>query len=124
MKKELLRIEFRYHDTPKHPDFSGFTSKTITIGIYDTLNEAIEAGNEAVKELAKSFEVREDDKFQLKFLFGCPKKLVSNTCYPTKGISYFAKIETLDFSDLSSTIAETFEAYERYSSYKLSENEE
>lgn len=118
MKKELLTIEFRYHDKPKNSDFSEYTNKRITIGIYDTLEEAIEAGNEVVKVLAKSFEVRQDDKFQLKFLFGCPKKLVSNTCYPTNGISYFAKIETLDFCDLSLTIAETFEAYERYINYK------
>jgi len=45
MKKELLTIEFRYHDKPLSKDFGGHESKTITIGVYDTLDEAIIEGN-------------------------------------------------------------------------------
>lgn len=118
MTKELLQIEFRYHDNPKYEGSCGSESKTITIGIYDTLEEAIEEGNKCVDILSKHFEVRSDDKFAMKFLFGQPCRLVSNCCYTTKGISYFAKIEKLKFDDLNETIDETFKAFERYKEYK------
>lgn len=94
-------------------------STTVTIGIYDTLEEAIIAGNEKLKVLAEHFEVREDDKFQLNFLFGQPKRLVTNCCYPTKGIEFFAKITQLKFDCLMSMVDETFTASERYRQYKI-----
>lgn len=47
MQKELLTIEFRYHDQPKDVTNSVCRNKTITIGIFDSLEEAIEKGNRA-----------------------------------------------------------------------------
>ena len=113
MIQELVTIEFRYHDSPAGESYSGYRKKIITVGIFDTLEEAIAEGNKALTVLAKHFEVRSDDKFALKALWGMPTRLVTNTCYRTK-IEYFAKIEALHFDDLESTIAETFTAYERY----------
>jgi hypothetical protein len=124
--KELLTIEFRYHDKPRSEHYSGYANKTITVGIFDTLEEAIDEGNKALDILSKSFEVREDDKFKLKhlYLFGCPKRLVTNTCYPTKGIQYFAQITELKFDDLNETVNETFKALERYKEHKYLEEQD
>lgn len=117
MQKELLTIEFRYHDEPN--DIGNvYREKKITVGIFDTLEEAIEEGNRVLEILSRHFEVRSDDKFSNNSLFGNPCRLVSNCCYPTKGISYFAKIEPLIFDDLSETIKEAFEAAERYKAYR------
>lgn len=118
MTKELLTIEFRYHDKPKSEHFDGSESKTITIGIFDTLEEAIAEGNKCIDVLSKYFEVRSDDRFAMVSLFGLPRRLVTNCCYRTKGISYFAKIEKLKFDDLNETINMTFEAFERFKKYK------
>ena len=120
-QKELLTIEFRYHDQPEDVTNSVCRNKTITIGIFDTLEEAIEKGNKALEILSKHFQVRPDDKFQLHYLFGNPCRLVTNCCYPTNGIQYFAKITPLRFDDLSNTIKETFDEYGRY---KLSKEED
>lgn len=117
MQKELLTIKFCYHDEPNSIG-NVYREKEITIGIFDTLEEAIEEGNRILEILQKYFEVRPDDRFSKNFLFGNPCRLVSNTCYQTKGISYFAKIEPLKFDDLLKTIGETFEAAERYMAYK------
>ncbi len=117
MNKELLVIEFRYYDKPKSEHFCGSESKTITLGIFDTLEEAITEGNKMLEILSKRFEVRYDDKFKLNHLFGSPKRLVTNTCYRDK-IQFFAKIEKLKFDDLEETIDETFEAWDRYKKYK------
>lgn len=87
MTKELLTIEFR----------TSSTTQTITVGVFDTLVEAVAAGNDALVILSKRFEVRTDDKFVLSNRFGVPTKLVSNTFYPTNGVEFFAKITTLSF---------------------------
>lgn len=120
MTKELLTIEFRYYDKPKSEAFSGYETKTITIGVFDTLEDAVIEGTKVVAELAKSFEVRHDDKFAINGLFGLPNRLVTNCCYPTKGIQFFAKITKLEFNSLNKTITETFEAFYRYKEYKKS----
>lgn len=107
MQKELLTIEFRYYTTIE--GITGHQNKVITIGVFDTLIEAINIGNDCLKVLAKSFEVKSDDVFELKGLFGRPKRLVTNTCYPTKGVEYFAKITQLRFDDLASIITEVLQ---------------
>ena len=108
MKKEMLTIEFRYTVKPINDDYSGYKTKNITIGVYDTIEEAIEEGNKVLNAISSRFEIRTDDKFKLKSLFGFPKRLVTNTCYPTKGVQYFAKITPLDFKNVSNTIDEIF----------------
>ena len=107
MQKELLEIEFRYNDRPIGSCPATSCSKTIAIGIFDTLEEAVKAGNETLKVLSEHFQVRADDRFT------------------TKGIAYFARITPLKFDDLSETIAEAFKAYDRYRQYKREqENDE
>ena len=117
-QKELLTIEFRYNDKPIEYQGSTHRTKTITIGVFDTLREAVNAGNEALKVLSKHFEVRIDDCFKIHGLFGLPKRLVSNNCYSTKGITYFAKITPLNFNPLSEAISEVFEATNNYIQYR------
>ena len=124
MTKELLTVEFRYHDVPKGEYDTECKTKRITIGIYETLDEAIDVGNNILNILSESFEVRPDDKFQKVFLFGSPKRLVTNCCYSTRGIQYFAKITQLKFDHLKETVAETFEAAERYKEYNNNLNNE
>ena len=103
MEKKLLTIEFRYNIETENADYE-YKNKTITIGIFDTIEETISKGNESLKILSKYFKMKSDDVFKLNHIFGHPTTLVSNTCYPTKGISYFASITTLKFDDLDETI--------------------
>lgn len=121
--KRLVTIELRYEDRPVNEDVGGYTTRTITIGIYDTLDEAIEQGNKAIELLSKYFEVRSDDYFVKNALFGMPRTLVSNFCYRTQQIAYFAKITPLHFDDLEAAIKEAFAARERYKKYQQ-ENQE
>lgn len=116
--KQLVTVELRYEDEPVNEDVGGYKTRTITVGIYDTLDEAIEQGNKAIKLLSKYFEVRSDDYFVKNALFGVPRTLVSNCCYRTQQISYFAKIIPLHFDDLEEAIKEAFAARERYKRYE------
>jgi hypothetical protein len=125
MKKYLLTVEFRYHDKPKGEWDSEYQSKKLTIGIYDTISEAMVEGNTAIGFLSKHFQVRPDDKFQENFLMGkYPKTLVTNCCYSTDRIQYFANIDTLHFDNIQQMVTEAFTAYERYREYKLSLKED
>lgn len=123
MDKHLLTVEFRYCDAPEGEYGTEYKNKTITIGIADTLEEAVLEGNKVLNILAEHFEVRPEDKFSTKGFFGKPKRLATNTCYPTKGVQYFAKIETLKFDSLNETIGETFKASDRYRKFRNSEQE-
>lgn len=96
---ELLTLEFRYTD--KQEDYK---SEKYTIGIFDTLDAVVEAGNKLLDLLSKNFEVRPDDMFKVKHLFNCPKRLVTNTCYPTNGVQYFAKITPLTYCNTDEVV--------------------
>ena len=102
MTKEMLAIEFRYNRFDAINDETEYICKHITIGIFDDLKTAITEGNKVLKKLSEGFEVRE--KFRVNGLFGMPDRLITNCCYTTKGIAYFAKITKLSFEALDSTI--------------------
>ena len=103
MSKELVTVEFRYSYVDLN-DEEQYVNKKITIGIFDRLKDAVYKGNMVLYELSKTFEVRAKDKFKVKGLLGCPDRLVTNCCYPTKGIAYFAQITKLNFESIGSTI--------------------
>jgi hypothetical protein len=108
--KELVTIEFRYNIPPQHEDdTSSYKSETLTVGIFDTFDEAMIEGNKALDLLANTFEVRQDDKFQKVYLFGQPRRLVSNSCYPTNGVAYFAEITKLHFNGVQETVDKIME---------------
>lgn len=126
MSKELLRIEFRYSNIPDSIG-STYRNKFITIGIYDTLEEAVKIGNKLLTEvLSKYFQVRKNDRFSVNGFLGSPERLVSNCCYPTKGVTYFAKITKLDFDNLEDTINNIFDSADKYIEYhnKMDDNDE
>lgn len=119
MIKELVKIEFRYSDKPDDDGFGEYKSKTVTIGIYDTIKEAIEIANKTLELLKKyNFEIRSNDYFKENDLFDQPTRLVSNCCYSTNRISYFLSIIKLEFSNLEDIIKETFKASERCEEYR------
>lgn len=118
MKKELVTIEFRYHDEPTWSQDSGNRAKRVLIGVFDSIEEAVERGNEAIKILSEYFEVRDDDCFEIHGPVGYPLRLVSNCCYPTNGVRYFATISPIEVDGLPDVVAEIFEAEKKYEEWK------
>lgn len=96
--KELLVIEFRYSIDEDH------RTKKVTVGIYDSLQEAIQEGNRVIDNtLSKVFEIRKEDYFGKPLLGGYPKRLVTNVCYKD-GIKFFFSITPLIYADIDTTI--------------------
>lgn len=122
MKKEVVEIEFRYHGEPQWSHDTGYREDTVLIGVFDTIEEAVEKGNEAVKLLSKHFEVRDTDRFEVHGPVGVPLRLVSNCCYPTNGASYFARISPVEVGELSDIVEKIFESAKRYKVWKEKED--
>ena len=114
MTKELLTIEFRYHEVPKSEYSGGYVSKTITIGVYDTLEEAVKEGNKVLNELSSKFKFR--DSFGINNgVFGTANRLVCDfRGYP----QVFCKIEQLKYDDISKVMDEVFESEEKYRKWR------
>ena len=129
MTKELLTIEFRYHDVPKGEYDSEYKSKTITIGVFDTLEEAIVAGNKAMEVFEDYFKLNPHYNRKERFsknggCFGYPKRLITRLGYLYSPFEFYAKIEQLTYVDVDQTIIEVLEAGKRYIEYKKLNEEE
>lgn len=133
MTKELVIIEFRYHDKPKYDRDSGSATKKITVGVFDTLDEAIVEGNKALEVFEKHFQIHKfpngseakKDRFgKNNGCFGSANRLITQLAYLKTPFSFYAKIEKLTYGDLEQTILDVLDATKRYREYKLSEQEQ
>lgn len=122
MKKEVVTIEFIYHDEPNWDQDMGYRTKTVLIGAFDSIEEAVEKGNKVIKILSEYFEVRDNDCFEIHGPVGCPIRLVSNCCYPTNGVIYFAKISQMEVDELPDIISQIFNASKRHKAWKEKED--
>lgn len=128
MKKELLTIEFRYVDIPINENFSGHKTTVITIGVFDTFEEASIEGNKALEVFEKHFKLNPHYNKKERFsknggCFGGRKDLVSNLAYLQTPFTFYAKITTLNYNNVENTILEVLEAGKRYAEYEKTEQD-
>lgn len=131
--KELVTIEFRYNDKSRGEHDGGYRNKTITIGVFDTLEEAIVEGNKALEIFERKFDIHTfpdgrkatKDRFSKNGgCFGSANRLITPLAYLQTPFDFYAKITELTYGDVEQTIAEVLEANERYKEFKSSENDE
>jgi hypothetical protein len=102
MQKEILTVEFRYHEN----HWVNPTHKVLTIGIFDTLEEAIVKGNEAITVLSQKFTFNKEDKFSLNGFLGLPEKLVMSH----SPFEVYVQIQTLHLDNLVEVMNYVIEA--------------
>jgi hypothetical protein len=127
MTKELVTIEFRYYDEPKSDFRTTSQTKTITIGVFDTFDEAIIEANKALEKFEKKFKLNKFNNIKERFsktggCFGTEKRLISNLGYLETNFQFFAKITTLEYDDINETINEILNAGKRYQNYITEKN--
>lgn len=115
MAKELLTIEFRYHEVPKSEYSCEYVSKTITIGVYDTLEEAVKEGNKVLNELSSKFKFSETFGLH-NSLWGTATRLVCD--YSHCDVEVFCEIEQLKYDDIRKVMDEVFESEEKYRKWR------
>lgn len=133
MTKELVTIEFRYNDKPQNDRDSGYKNKSITIGVFDTLEEAIIEGNKALEVFEKYFAIHtfpngskaNNDRFgKNNGCFGSATRLITPLAYLKCPFDFYAKITKLTYGDAEQTILEVLDATKRYREHKISEQEQ
>lgn len=129
MEKFLLTIEFRYQDSPKcSGQYSQHITKTITLGVFDTRDEANLNGNKALEIFEKRFKLNPNYNKKDRFsnnggCFGYPKDLITNLGYIQTPFEFFAKITPLKYDDIEETINNVMDAVKRYKEFKLIESD-
>jgi hypothetical protein len=104
-EKYLVTFEFRHYSNLK-----GGNNRIVTIGHLDTIEEAMKEGNLALEKFSKFFKPKEKRWFSLNGgCFGLPNTLVANSEFEKVPFQLFAKIITLDYSDLESTIQDVID---------------
>ena len=128
MEKYLVKIEFRYSDAPKTEGRSTSKNKMVTIGVYDTFEEACKNGNNLLEVLESKFELHQfpdgrkvsKERFSKNGgCFGSKNTLVSNLAYLKTPFDFYAKIETLKYSPIDEAIEDVVSAVKRYIKHKL-----
>ena len=128
MEKYLVRIEFRYSDAPETEDGTTTKNKMVTIGVYDTFEDACQNGNNLLEALESKFELHQfpdgrkasKERFSKNgSCFGGKKTLVTNLAYLKTPFEFYAKIETLKYSPIDEVIENVVSASKRYMNYKL-----
>jgi hypothetical protein len=123
MKKELLTIEFRYKDAPKSEHSGEHKTKTITIGVFDTFEDAANEGNKALEIFEKHFRLNPNWNEKERFgknggCFGEAKRLISPLAYLQCPFDFYAKITQLKYEDVEKTIIDVLEAKKRFKAYE------
>lgn len=129
MEKYLVKIEFRYSDAPETEDGSTSKNKMVTIGVYDTFEDACRNGNNLLEALESKFELHQfpdGSKASKKRFsknggcFGSKNTLVTNLAYLKTPFEFYAKIETLKYNPIDEAIEDVVSSSKRYRDYKLS----
>jgi hypothetical protein len=135
MKEQYwVNIEFRYTDLEdiKYRHSLGDTkcvSKTITIGVFDTIEEAYEKGNAALEKFEKRFKFNPHYNRKERFSknggpFGTPEHLITNTTWIQTPFQLFAKIEKLKYEPVEDAIDEALAGIARYKDWKIRNEDE
>lgn len=128
MEKYLVTIEFRYSDAPNHPDDMTSKNKMVTIGVYDSFDDACLNGNTILENLESKFaihvfpngsEAKRDRFSKPGGCFGSKNTLVTNLAYLKTPFEFYAKITTLKYDSIDESIDDVVNSVKRYRSYRL-----
>jgi hypothetical protein len=121
----LVDLQLRYTDKPKgDDDYPNYINKTVTVGIYDTYEEAVKAGNAMLEaELESRFPLNKNWNRKQRFGEMYTMSLISDLSYLTTPFSFFAHIKKLEIGSISDAVEEAINARSRYKEWKNSNNE-
>lgn len=104
-------------------------NEVVTIGVYDTFEDACKHGNDLLEFLESKFELHQfpngstasKERFSKNGgCFGSKKTLVTDLAYLQTPFEFYAKIETLKYNPIDEVIEDVISASKRYRNYKLS----
>ena len=124
-KRYLVTFEFRYHIVPTYEPYERESeTKKVTIGVYDSFEEACEKGNNHLIYLESLYKLNPNWNVKERFskrggCFGSPKTLISNLAYLQTPFTFYGKIITLDMSPFTDVLSSVINKTNRYQQFKL-----
>lgn len=117
MEKFLLQIELRYNLIPKGEYRTDSDYTMVTIGVYETFQEAINEGNKVVREIVAKYGLKIYSEFgEHNGAYRSATTLVTNACSNDR-VKYFAKITKLQYLDLDEQISIALKSQEKYDNW-------
>jgi len=123
MKTQFLTtIEFRYNDAPKYDDDNvQHLNKIVTLGVFDTIQEAQTAGNKVLELLESNYKLNPNYNIKQRLGLGrYNKNLITDLGYIKTPFSFYLKITELKYNDLEQVIIDATESIKRYKQFKIS----
>jgi len=115
-----LEIKFRYHKADPTLQFCTQTEAIHLIGIYQTLEESVKAGNELLDTITKygKVNINETERFSMKGHFNIPNRSVSNFfVVGNSNILFFANIHKHDTRNITDILDDAFVGIEYAQQY-------
>jgi hypothetical protein len=121
----LVDLGLCYTDQPRGDnDYANHVSKTITVGIYNTYEEAVQAGNAMLAaELESRFPLNPNYNYKQRFGEKWTETLISDLSYLTTPFRFFAHIKKLNLGSVGDAVEEALKAEARYKEWKNSERD-
>ena len=118
MDKYLVTIEFRYSDAPANDSEFASTAKstTVTIGVFDSLDVACVEGNKQLVVLESKFKL--NPHYNRRERFTPSMRLITDLGYLQTPFSFFAKIDTMRYTEISDVVDSLLSSVKRYAQYK------
>lgn len=118
MDKYLVTIEFRYSDAPANDSEFAATAKTtvVTIGVFDTIDLACAEGNKQLVVLESMFTLNPCRNRRERFTPSM--RLITDLGYLKTPFSFFAKIDTLRYTEIGDAVNSVMASVKRYAQYK------
>lgn len=118
MDKYLVTIEFRYSDAPANDSEYATTAKTtvVTIGVFDSLDVACVEGNKQLAVLESKFKL--NPHYNRRERFTPNMRLITDLGYLQTPFSFFAKIDTLQYTEIGDAVDSVMASVKRYAKYK------
>lgn len=121
--KYLVTIEFRYNKVEHREHYSNNVNKTITIGVFDSFEDACNEGNKNLEVLEGKFELNKNWNTKQRFsknggCFNSKKTLITNLTYLKTPFEFYAQIIELRYENINNVIEEVTSSVKEYQNSK------
>jgi len=125
--KYLVTVEFRFTSVNKDKTDKNYNNKTITIGVFDSFDDACKEGNKNLEIMESRFSLHKfpQGHFAPKERFskngGCfnsRKTLITNLAYLKTPFEFYFKITDLNYQNIESFIDDTLSSVNEYREWR------
>lgn len=125
--KYLLTLEFRFTSLNKDKRNTDYNSKTITMGLFDSFEDACNEGNKNLEIMESRFSLYKfpqghfspKERFSKNgSCFNNRNTLITNLAYLKTPFEFYFKITDLNYQDINSFINDTLSSVNEYREWK------